>query len=240
MKFQTKIQLLGHATFKVTTPEGRIVIIDPWLIDNPFIPEKDKVQDKIDLMLVTHGHDDHFDVKLPEILAKTQAKLVANPICRWYLLENGLPETQIEPINYGGTIELLDVKVTMVQAFHLAHINEPDGRFTHPHGSVGFILHLSDGLRIYFAGDTGVFGDMKLIGDIYKPQVAVLPIGDRYTMGPLEAFYAVGMIGAQYVIPFHYGTFDSLVGKPEDLIERVRDLDGVEVCVLKAGEVWER
>lgn len=238
MSASTQIQLLGHATFKVISPEGKIIVVDPWLIDNPFIPVQYRVQEKIDLMLVTHGHDDHFDAQLPAIIAKTNATVVANGICRWYLLEKGVPETNIEPMNIGGTISILDLKITMVNAFHVSHINITDEQITHPHQAVGFILHLSDGTRIYFAGDTSVFGDMKLIGEIYKPNIVVLPIGDRYTMGPLEAAYAVRMLNAPHVIPCHYGTYPSLVGSPEELAELTADIPGLTIHPLQAGEIF--
>lgn len=235
----TQIQLLGHATFKVTTPEGRIVLIDPWLRGNEFIREADRDQPRIDLMLVTHGHDDHFDAQLPEIIEQTNAKVVANPMCRWFLLEHGVPAHHIEPMNVGGTIALLDLRVTMVNAFHISHINVTEEKSTHPHPAVGYVLHLSDGVRIYFAGDTSVFGDMKLIGEIYQPTIAVLPIGDRYTMGPLEASYAVRLLGVRHVIPFHYGTYASLVGRPEELVALTKDVVGLRVHALQAGEVLD-
>lgn len=235
----TKIQLLAHATFKVITPEGKVIIVDPWFTGNDFLQEKDKVQEKIDLILVTHGHEDHFDKNLPDIAQKTGAKIVANSICRFYLLEQGVPLNAIEPMNLGGTIDLLDVKVSMVNAFHVSHISLTDDKIGYPHQAVGFIVQLSDGIKIYFAGDTSVFGDMKLIGEIYKPDIAVLPIGDRYTMGPLEASYAVRLLGVKHVIPFHYGTFPSLIGKPETLSDLTNDIKDLKIHVLKAGETLD-
>ncbi|MCC7245745.1 MAG: metal-dependent hydrolase [Saprospiraceae bacterium] len=235
----TKIQLLAHATFKVITPEGKVIIVDPWFTGNDFLHEKDRVQEKIDLILVTHGHEDHFDKNLPDIAQKTGAKIVANSICRFYLLEQGVPLNAIEPMNLGGTIDLLDVKVSMVNAFHVSHISLTDDKIGYPHQAVGFIVQLSDGIKIYFAGDTSVFGDMKLIGEIYKPDIAVLPIGDRYTMGPLEASYAVRLLGVKHVIPSHYGTFPSLVGKPETLSDLTNDIKDLKIHVLKAGQTLD-
>ena len=235
----TQIQFLAHATFKITTPEGKIVIVDPWLINNEFIREEDRHQEVIDLMLITHGHDDHFDSQLPEIIQQTQAKVIANSICRWYLIEKGLPGSTFEPMNVGGTISLLDLKVSMVNAFHLSHINISEEKTTHPHPAVGYVLHLSDDIRIYFAGDTSVFGDMALIGEIYKPNIVVLPIGDRYTMGPLEASYAVRLLKAKHVIPFHYGTYSALTGTPEALAELTKDVEGLQIHALKAGETLD-
>ena len=234
---ETQLQFLGHATFKVITPEGKVILIDPWLTDNPFIPAAFQTQDKIDYIVVTHGHDDHFDANLPQIIANTNATFFGNNICRWYLMEKGVPEKNIEPINLGGTVNMDEFTIlTMVNAFHVSHINVTDTQMTHPHQAVGFVLHLSDGLRIYFAGDTSVFGDMKLIGEIYKPHLAALPIGDRYTMGPLEASHAIRLLNVKHVLPFHYGTYPSLTPNADGLIELTKDIEGLTIHALKAGE----
>jgi L-ascorbate metabolism protein UlaG (beta-lactamase superfamily) len=235
----TAIQLLGHATFKVTTPENKVIIVDPWLTGNSFMPEHLKKFDDTDLFLITHGHDDHFDLEVLDIVKKGRAKIIANSIVRWYLIENDCPLTAIEPMNLGGTISLLDCTITMVIGFHTSHINLTETQARYSHHSVGFILQLSDGVRIYFAGDTCVFGDMKLIGEIYKPTIAVLPIGDRYTMGPLEASHAIRLLNVKEVIPFHYGTFPQLTGTPKELKELTSDIAGLKIHVLKAGEIHD-
>ena len=237
----TKIQLLGHATFKVTTPENKVIIIDPWLSGNEFMPEHLKKFDDTDLFLITHGHDDHFDLEVLDIVKNGKTKIIANSMVRWYLIENNCPLDRIEAMNLGGTITLDELKlsVTMVNGFHTSHINitETEARF--PHMSVGFILNLSDGTRVYFAGDTCVFGDMKLIGEIYKPTIAALPIGDRYTMGPLEASHAIRLLNVKQVIPFHYGTYPQLSGTPEELKYLTKDIEGLQIHALKAGEVLD-
>lgn len=235
----TKVQLLGHATFKVITPENKVIIVDPWLNGNPFIPEHLKKFDDTNLFLVTHGHDDHFDLEILDYVKNSSTKIIANSMVRWYLIENNCPMKAIEPMNIGGTIELMDVKITMVNGFHVSHITINENKAGYPHHSVGFIIHLSDGTRIYFAGDTCVFGDMKLIGEIYKPTIAVLPIGDRYTMGPLEASHAIRLLNVKQVIPFHYGTFPQLAGNPETLKQLTADIEGLQIYALKAGEVME-
>ncbi len=237
----TTIQLLGHATFKVTTPESKVIILDPWLSANEFMPAHLKKFDDTDLFLITHGHDDHFDLEVLDIVRQGRCKIVANPLVRWYLLENGCPETAIEPMNLGGTIflEHLQVHITMVNGFHISHINVTDTQARFPHMSVGFILRLSDGQRIYFAGDTSVFGDMKLIGEIYKPTIAALPIGDRYTMGPLEAAFAIKLLNTKHVIPFHYGTYSQLTGNPSELVQLTREIDGLQIHVLEAGAILD-
>ena len=232
----TAIQLLGHATFKVTTPENKVIIVDPWLTGNSFMPEHLKKFDDTDLFLITHGHDDHFDLEVLDIAKKGRTKIIANSIVRWYLIENDCPLTAIEPMNLGGSISLLDCKITMVMGFHTSHINLTETQARFSHNSVGFIVQLSDDVRIYFAGDTCVFGDMKLIGEMYKPTIAVLPIGDRYTMGPLEASYAIRLLNVKQVIPFHYGTFPQLTSTPNELKELTKDIDGLIIHALKAGE----
>ncbi len=233
----TAIQLLGHATFKVTTPENKVIIVDPWLTGNSFMPEYLKKFDDTDLFLITHGHDDHFDLEVLDIAKKGHSKIIANSIVRWYLIENNCPLTAIEPMNLGGTISLLDCKITMVTGFHSSHINLTETQARFSHNSVGFIVNLSDDVRIYFSGDTCVFGDMKLIGEIYRPTIAALPIGNRYTMGPLEASYAIRLLNVKQVIPFHYGTFPQLTGNPHELKELTKDIDGLIIHALKAGEV---
>jgi L-ascorbate metabolism protein UlaG (beta-lactamase superfamily) len=234
----TLLQLLGHATFKVTTPEGRVIIVDPWLRDNPFIPAAHLAQPRIDLLLVTHGHEDHCDPQLPAIIAETRPVLVVNNMVRWFLLAQQVPEELFEPLNLGGTIRVLadTVSVTMVNAFHVSHVQGPDGRVDLPHQAVGFVLGFSDGTVIYFAGDTSVFGDMALIRDLYQPTVAVLPIGDRYTMGPLEAAHAIRLLGVRHVVPFHYGTYPSLTGTPAQLAALTQDVAGLRIHALQAGE----
>jgi L-ascorbate metabolism protein UlaG (beta-lactamase superfamily) len=232
----TKLQLIGHATFKVTTPENKIIIVDPWLINNPYIPTGLEQQDKIDLMLITHGHEDHLDIHITDIIKKTNPTIIANNICRRYLIEQNVPETQFEAMNYGGTLSLLDVKVTMVNAVHNAHIYVTDKTITFPHATNGFIVRMSNNTTIYFAGDTCVFGDMKLISEIYKPNIAVIPIGDRSMMGALEASYAVKLINAKHIIPFHYGTLPAHTQTPDEFLELTKGYTDNIVHIVKAGE----
>jgi L-ascorbate metabolism protein UlaG (beta-lactamase superfamily) len=233
---KTKIQLLGHATFKVTTPENKIIIVDPWLVDNPYIPLGLENQNVIDLILITHGHEDHFDIHIKDIIKKTKPKIIANNICRRYLIEQGVEETLFEAMNYGGTVNILDVKVTMVTAFHNAHIYVTDKTITFPHGANGFVIRMSDNTTIYFAGDTCVFGDMKLISEIYEPNIAVIPIGDRSMMGALEASYAVKLLNTRHIIPFHYGTFPEHAQSPDEFLEHTKKYTGSKIHIIKAGQ----
>ncbi|MCB2407453.1 metal-dependent hydrolase [Hymenobacter lucidus] len=235
----TQLQLLGHASFRITTPEGRIILLDPWLTGNSFIPEDLRQPERADLVLITHGHDDHFDPELPALLARTGAKVVAPAPVRFYLYEQGIPPEQFEPMNVGGGIDVLDLRLTMTVAQHAAHVDLPGHKTGFRHEAVGYILAFSDNTVLYAAGDTGLFGDMRLLADLYHPTVALLPIGDRYTMGPREAAHAARLLRVPHVVPFHYGIFASLVGTPEQLQAHLTAADAVTVHVLQAGETLD-
>jgi L-ascorbate metabolism protein UlaG (beta-lactamase superfamily) len=235
----TQIQLLGHATLKITTPENRILLVDPWLNGNDFIPKPFRNQDVIDLIVITHGHEDHFDKFMPDLIDKTKATVIANSIVRFYLYEHFVDKELIEPMNLGGTIFVKDVTITMVHAQHLGHIMIERDSIGYTHPSVGFVLQFSDGVRLYIAGDTGIFSDMALIGELYHPQIAVLPIGGRYTMGSMEAAHAIRLLKVSHVIPYHYGTFESLTGTPEELKNHTADIHPFTIHALKAGEVLD-
>ncbi|MFM8739270.1 MAG: metal-dependent hydrolase, partial [Cytophagales bacterium] len=185
---------------------------------------------------VTHGHEDHFDIHIKDIIKETNPKIIANNICRRYLIEQDVPETLFEAMNYGGTLNILDVKVTMVTAFHNAHIYVTNKTITFPHATNGFIIRMSDNTTIYFAGDTCVFGDMKLISEIYKPNIAVIPIGDRSMMGALEASYAVKLLQTKHTIPFHYGTSAEHTQSPDEFIELTKEYAYSKIHIIKAGE----
>lgn len=231
-----EITFIGHASFRVKTPAGKIVYIDAWLQQNPAAPDELKQVDEADLFLVTHGHGDHLDADLIEIAKRTGARVVAPAAVSQYLRKQGFD--QLEMVQNGGTIDVAGIKITMTQAYHAAHINTPEGP-AHPHETVGFVAEVAPGFRIYHAGDTGIFGDMQLIGDIYHPQISMIPIGDRATMGPLQASHAIRMLQSPVIIPFHYGTFPMLSGTPEELQELIKNQPEVELKAMKPGEVWE-
>ncbi|WP_143308353.1 metal-dependent hydrolase [Chitinophaga vietnamensis] len=235
----TRIQFLAHASFRINTPEGRTILIDPWYTGNTYLPADLSIPEKIDLLLLSHGHGDHLDKNILDIIHSRSPRVIANPAVRAYLLEHGVPEHTFEPMNAGGTVSLLDVKVTMTNAFHFAHITLPDGTTAFRHTTNGFILWLSDDISIYYSGDTSVFGDMALLGEIYEPDIAILPIGDRFTMGPLEAAFATRLLKVKHVIPCHYGTMSFLTGTPERLKALTEDIAGLEIHALKAGETLD-
>jgi len=227
-----KLTWLGHATFKITTAAGKVILVDPWVTGNPACPEPLKKLDRVDLMLLTHGHGDHAGDAIA--LAKQhEPQVVAIYETAVWLAGKGVAQTL--PMSKGGTQRIGDVEVTMVHAIHSNSVEE-DGKFLYAGEPCGYVIRLPGGLALYHAGDTGVFGDMKLIGELYRPDVACLPIGDVYTMGPREAALAVRLLGVRHLVPMHFGTFPLLTGTPERLQELTRDISGLEIHTLKPGE----
>ena len=227
-----KLTWLGHATFRVETPERKIIIIDPWVMGNPMCPERDKRIDKVDVLLCTHGHYDHIGDAV-EIAKKHNPKVVGIPeLCGW-LEKKGVKQTAA--MNKGGTQSLEGIKVTMVHADHSCGIKDGD-ELVYGGEACGYVVEFSNGLKIYHAGDTNVFGDMKIIHDLYAPDIALIPIGDHYTMGVREAAYACNLLQAKTVIPMHFGTFPPLVGRPSDLKKLVPN---VEIFEMKPGQTLE-
>ena len=222
---------LGHATFLVSTPGGKRVLFDPWVTGNPKSPESAKKLGHLDLILVTHGHSDHTGDVVP-IGRKSGAQVVAPFELSLYFQKKGLQN--VTGMNPGGTLNALGLAITMVQAFHSSSI-EQDGKPVYAGVATGYVVKLENGVTFYFAGDTALFGDMRLIGELYKPQIAFLPIGDFYTMGPEQAAKAVEFLGVRQVVPMHYGTFPALTGTPARLRELVEP-KGVQVLELKPGE----
>lgn len=221
---------LGHATFLFRTPGGKRVLTDPWIATNPVTPDAMKKIDALDLMLLTHGHDDHTGDAVP-IGRATGARLVAPYELSVWLQQKGLQN--VTGMNPGGTLSALGLSITMVPAVHSSSTVE-DGRIVYLGIATGYVITFENGLTAYFAGDTGLFGDMRVIGELHKPAIAFLPIGDLYTMGPEQAAKACEWLGVRQVVPMHYGTFPALTGTPARLRELVPT--GVEVVELKPGE----
>jgi L-ascorbate metabolism protein UlaG (beta-lactamase superfamily) len=233
--FQThghKLTWLGHATFRITTGSGQVILIDPWLTSNPACPDSLKQVDRVDILLITHGHFDHI-ADAVDLANKHKPKVIAMPeTCGW-LESKGVENTS--GMNIGGTQKMGDLEFTMVDATHSGGIQDGD-KMVYGGDPAGFVIRLPGGPAIYHAGDTGVFGDMKLIGELYSPDVALLPIGDYYTMGPREAALAIRLLGVRHVIPMHFGTFPVLTGRPEQLRELTKDIPGLEIHAMKPGE----
>lgn len=227
-----KITWLGHATFKITTPSGKVVLIDPWVEGNPACPAPLKKLDRLDVMLITHGHGDHMGDALALARAHKPQVVGIYEICVW-LESKGIANTL--PMSKGGTQKVGELEVTMTNALHSSSIIE-DGKIYDGGEPAGYVVRLPGGLTLYHAGDTSVFGDMKIIGELYSPELACLPIGDLFTMGPREAALAIRLLNVRHVIPMHYGTFPPLTGTPERLRELTQDVAGLEIHALKPGE----
>jgi L-ascorbate metabolism protein UlaG (beta-lactamase superfamily) len=224
-----KLTWLGHATFRIETPAGKIVIIDPWIMGNPMCPEAEKSVKKVDFLLCTHGHGDHIGDAV-EIINRHDPIVVGIPeLARW-LGKKGAK--QVAEMNKGGTQTVADMKVTMVHADHSCGIQDGD-QLIYGGEAVGYVIEVSSGVKIYHAGDTNVFGDMAIIRELYAPEIVMLPIGDHYTMGPREAAYACKLLKPKAVIPMHFGTFPVLTGRPNELQKLV---PGVEVVEMKPGQ----
>ena len=231
MSGRLAITWLGHGTFLLTSPGGKRVLIDPWLEDNPACPAEWKRVRAADLILVTHGHRDHVG-DAAQVARDTGAPVVAMvELCQW-LEAQGL--RQLHPMNKGGTLTLESIAISMVPAEHSSGLTV-DGHAMYLGEPAGFVLRFEDSLTVYFAGDTAVFGDMRLIRELHAPEIAFLPIGDRFTMGPAGAALACELLGVRQVVPMHFGTFPMLTGTPDQLRKLVEP-KGVEVLELRPGE----
>ncbi|HSB76757.1 MAG TPA: metal-dependent hydrolase, partial [Terriglobales bacterium] len=220
---------LGHATFRIETPGGKTLLLDPWVMGNPKCPDKEKKLTQVDVMLCTHGHFDHIGDAVE--IAKQHNPTVVGifELCAW-LEKKGAKKTS--PMNKGGTQAVGDLRVTMVHADHSCGILEGD-QIIYGGEACGFVIEFQNGLKIYHAGDTAVFGDMQIIRELYAPDVALLPIGDHYVMSPREAAYACKLLQPRAVVPMHFGTFPLLTGTVAQLKQLVKD---VEVVEMKPGQ----
>jgi L-ascorbate metabolism protein UlaG (beta-lactamase superfamily) len=230
----TRINYLGHSTFRLVTAGGEQILIDPFLTDNPLTPDELKQAGGVDTILVTHGHFDHFADVVP-IAQDTGATVVANFEIFSYLQGQGIEHAM--PIQKGGTAEVGSIKVTAVNAFHSSSIQTPDGTTIYGGEPLGYVVEFESGFRLYHAGDTCVFGDMQLIGELYRPELALLPIGNQVVMSPFEAAHAARLLGVRHVVPIHYGTFPFVPGTPEEFQKQVGAIaPGVTVHVMNPGD----
>jgi len=224
-----EITWLGHGTFQFRLPSGQVIVIDPWIEGNPAFPKGFDFS-RVDTICVTHGHFDHIHDVVPLAQRFSPEVIGIFELCTW-LESKGVKNTRA--MNKGGSQQAGDVKVTMTHAVHSCGILD-DGKIIYGGEAAGFVFRLGDNRSIYFAGDTNVFSDMDLIRQMYHPDLAFLPIGDLFTMSPVEAALACRLLQPAKVVPMHFGTFPPLVGTPDQLRERLAG-QNIEVWPLQPG-----
>ncbi len=226
----TKITWLGHATFLIET-DGNRILIDPWVMNNPACPDDLKDVGDLDAMLITHAHFDHIGDAV-EIAKSATPQVVSIPETSAWLGKKGVDN--LVEMNKGGTVEVAGCRAHMVHAVHSCGITDGD-EIIYGGEAAGYVLELANGFKLYHAGDTAVFSDMALIGRLLRPDLALLPIGDHYTMGPRSAAEAIRLLDVKTVVPMHFGTFPILGGTPEQLRQEAKDIEGLEVIDLEPG-----
>jgi L-ascorbate metabolism protein UlaG (beta-lactamase superfamily) len=224
-----KLTWLGHSAFRIETPEGKRLYVDPWIAGNPKCPENEKNVQRADVLICTHGHFDHIADAVDVAKKHDSVAVGIYELCSW-LEKKGVKQTA--PMNKGGTQTVAGVKITMVHAVHSCGIQDGD-QIVYGGEACGYVLEFSNGVKLYHAGDTNVFSDMTIIRDLYAPKICMLPIGDHFTMSPREAAYACKLLQPETVIPMHFGTFPLLTGKPSELQALA---PGVKVVELKPGQ----
>ena len=227
---QNIIKWLGHAGFQITSEKGTVIVIDPWLTDNPVAPCKAEEITKADFVLITHDHFDHI-ADAARIAKAAGATLVGMPETVGRLkAEEGVPDSQIvfgTGMNIGGTLSSRGVLITMTQAFHSSQTGNP----------AGYIVKLEDGYTVYHAGDTGIFSSMKLLGDLFTIDLALLPIGGVFTMDAKQASAAAQLLEAKAVIPMHYKTFPILEQDASSFAEIMKkEASHIQVVILDPGQ----
>ena len=225
----TTLTWLGHSAFRLDTASGKRIYVDPFLNGNPKCPETEKAPERVDIIALTHGHGDHVGDTV-DLAKQHGATVVALVELAGWLGKQGVDKNTLQASNKGGTVDVDGIKFTLTQAFHSG--SAPDGSYAGEPS--GIVVKTEDDKTLYFAGDTCVFGDMQLIGRIYEPDVAVIPIGDHYTMGPKEAAVAVELLGVKRIVPCHWGTFGLLTGTPDELAKLAPS--GFTIEKLQPGE----
>jgi L-ascorbate metabolism protein UlaG (beta-lactamase superfamily) len=229
-KSNVLVTWLGHSAFAITSPNGRTILIDPWL-ENPKAPAGARDIADVDMILVTHGHGDHLGNTV-EIAHRTNARVVAIHEIALHLGAQGL--NRVEGINKSGSVVLDGITITMTQAEHSGAM-ELGGELRIGGDPAGYVIRLENGFSVYHAGDTGIFGDMLLIAKLYKPDLAILPIGGYFTMGPVEAAMACTLLKPRFIVGMHYGTYPILSGTPNELRKHLPAGMKNRVRVLEPG-----
>ena len=225
------ITWLGHAAVHITTPQGTQILIDPFLKQNPKYPKDYKLPEKIDLLLLTHGHSDHI-ADAVSVAKKHHAQVVGIYELTGWLGSKGIEN--IVRMNLGGSYKHKDVVVSMVEAHHSSSIQDGD-KTLYAGDPAGFVIAAKGAPVLYHAGDTSLFSDMKLIKELYHPEIGMVPIGDHFTMGPKAAALAAEYLGLKTILPIHYGTFPQLTGTPAELEEHLKG-KGISLKAPKPGE----
>jgi L-ascorbate metabolism protein UlaG (beta-lactamase superfamily) len=226
-----EITWLGHGTYQFRLETGEVILVDPWIEGNPKYPEGHKI-DRVDVILVSHGHFDHIHDVLP-LAAKFSPQIVAIYETAHWLESKGAKNTV--GMNKGGTANVGPISVTMTTAVHSCGILD-DGKIIYGGEAAGYVVRVPDRRVMYCAGDTTVFSDMQLIERLYHPELAFLPIGDFYTMGPREAALACHLLNVKKVVPMHFGTFPALVGTPAELARELKGFPRTEVWPIEIGK----
>jgi L-ascorbate metabolism protein UlaG (beta-lactamase superfamily) len=225
---------LGHGSFRFDSPGGKRIYLDPWL-DNPKCPDAEKQPERVDVMAITHGHGDHVGSAV-ELGKRHSPRVVAIFELASWLESEGVEGASALGMNKGGTVDVDGIKFTMTNALHSGGFIQNSSGIVYLGDPAGYVIEFENGTKVYASGDTAVFGDMQLIGRIYAPDVAVLPIGDHFTMSPREAAVALELLGVSRCVPGHYGTFPLLTGTPDELRRLAPD---VEVIAPEPGETIE-
>lgn len=225
---------LGHSTIRCELPDGNVLLIDPWVAGNPACPAAARELGRVDAMLITHGHSDHMGDAVDLAKRYRPKKVVSNYEIYLWLAKKGV--ANCAPMNHGGSQEVLGAKVTMVRADHTSSIDD-GGTVVEGGAAAGYVVRLPGGFSFYHAGDTALFSDMQLLGELYRPELAFLPIGDLFTMDPAAAALACRYLGVRRVVPIHWGTFPQLTGTPGALERSLADLGvACDVVTLEPGE----
>lgn len=234
---EAKVMYCGHSTVIVTTELGKRAVIDPFFQGNPKCPPQLLDPGSIDYIFLTHGHSDHTSSTM-SLAKKYGSQVFATFELAVLLMKDGIPEKQMHPMNKGGSLDVPGgggLRITLTQAFHSSSYDAADGQTYYAGEPCGVALRLESRRCLYHAGDTCLFRDMELIGKTFQPEVALLPIGDRFTMGPQDAAVAADYLGAKAVIPIHYGTFPMLTGTPEEFVSALNQKKSKAV-VLSPGD----